>query len=134
MTRSRRELLAKFNCNPPAAEAAIQRIQAALHFSLPADYVDFLRRANGGEGFIGNAYVILYPAEELTEANEGYGFAKYAPGLFLFGSDGGGEGFAFDMRSKAGPVVCVTLICMELAVARPVDSDFSAFLEELFDS
>ena len=52
MTRSRQELLAKFNCKPPAGAETIQQVQAALHLALPGDYIEFLRFANGGEGFI----------------------------------------------------------------------------------
>jgi len=32
--------------------------------------------------------------------NEVYEVAKYAPGLILFGSDGGDEAFAFDFRTE----------------------------------
>ena len=50
---------------------------------------------NGGEGFIGDAFVQLYKVEELLEMNCGYKFQEFFPGFFLFGSDGGGEAFAF---------------------------------------
>jgi len=58
--------------------------------------------------------------------NKSYGVNDYAPGLFLFGSDGGGEAFAFDARSDAKPIVSVPFIGMELKLARPVASNFSA--------
>jgi hypothetical protein len=46
---------------------------------------------NGGEGSVGDTYVILWRIEELIEMSKAYDVAEYAPGLFLFGSDGGGE-------------------------------------------
>src|SRR5271156_5392423 len=98
-------LLAKFNSNPPSDAAAIRRFETEAGFRVPHGYARFLKQANGGEGFIGNAYVILWPVEELLEMNRAYQVAEYAPGLFLFGSDGGGEGLAFDTRSDAMPMV-----------------------------
>jgi hypothetical protein len=66
--------------------------------------------------------------------NKAYQVAEYAPGLFLFGSDGGGEAFAFDTRTEAKPIVSVPFVGMELKLARPLGSNFKAFLEELFKS
>ena len=51
------------------------------------------RRANGGEGFVGRAYLILWPIEKLRELNDAYQVEQYAPGFLIFGSDGGGEAF-----------------------------------------
>ena len=128
------QLLAKFSGNPPSDAAAIRRFETESRFRLPDGYARFLQQTNGGEGFVGNAYVILWRVEELLEMNKAYQVAEYAPGLFLFGSDGGGEAFAFDTRSDAKPIVTVPFVGMELKLARPVAPNFKAFLEELFKS
>lgn len=127
-------VLAKFNGNPPSDAAAIRRFEVESGFRLPDGYARFLQQTNGGEGFVGNAYLILWRVEELLEMNKAYQVAEYAPGLFLFGSDGGGEAFAFDTRSDAKPIVTIPFVGMELKLARPVASNFKAFLEELFKS
>jgi hypothetical protein len=102
-------VLAKFNGNSPVDIATIQRFEAESHFDLPKEYAQFLQRANGGEGFVGqNAYVIFWRLEELPEMNRAYQVDEYAPGLFLFGSDGGGEAFAFDSRSAGVDIVSFT--------------------------
>jgi hypothetical protein len=135
MTSSRREqLLAKFNGNPPAEAEAILRLEVESGLNLPIEYKEFLRQQNGGEGFIGSAYAMLWRAEELPEMNKSYQVHEYAPGLFLFGSDGGGEAFAFDTRTDAEPIVSVPFVGMELNEARPVASNFNEFLEALFKS
>jgi hypothetical protein len=135
MTASRIDLrLAKFNGNPPAEAEVIVQLEADSGLNLPGEYKDFLRQQNGGEGFIGNAYAILWRAEELLEMNKSYQVHEYAPGLFLFGSDGGGEAFAFDMRMNAKPIVSVPFVGMELKEARPVASNFNEFLQALFTS
>ncbi len=93
-----------------------------------------MQEVDGGEGFVGNAYLILWRAGELTEMNRAYQVTDYAPGLFLFGSDGGGEALAFDTRSEAKPIVSVPFVGMELKLARLVASNFKALLEEPFKS
>jgi hypothetical protein len=127
-------LFAKFEANPPASSGLIAQSQARLSFPLPLDYVQFLQRMNGGEGFLGeHAYVALWRVEELRERNAGYEVAEVAPGLFLFGSNGGGEAFAFDTRSGQFRIVAVPFIGMgDLADAIVIATNFRAFLEALF--
>ena len=135
MTSADKErLLAKFNGNPPADVPSIRKFESDAGLRLPADYAQFLQQADGGEGFVGNAYVIFWRVSELLEMNKAYQVAEYAPGLFLFGSDGGGEAFAFDTRYEAKPIVSVPFVGMELKLARPLGPNFKAFLENLFDS
>lgn len=86
---------------------------------------------NGGEGFLGEDYLILWGAEELAQFNREYEVQEYAPGLVLFGSDGGGEGFAFDTRSSPPQIVQVPFIGMELQYANPVGSDFRDFISKM---
>ena len=128
------ELFAKFKANSPAPPDLIAQTQAGLSFLLPLDYVQFLQRMNGGEGFLGeHAYVALWRVEELRERNAGYEVAEFAPGLFLFGSNGGGEAFAFDTRSGQLQIVAVPFIGMDdLADAIVIATNFRAFLEALF--
>lgn len=129
----RQRLLQNFNANPPIDASAIRLFEKQAGFCLPDGYVQFLQLANGGEGFIGpNAYVILWRLEELLEMNEAYQVAEYAPGLFLFGSDGGGEAFAFDRRSDTLAIVSVPFVGMDLSLIRGVVLDFPTFLEELY--
>lgn len=124
--------LEHFNITAPASEGAIQKFEQLSGFVLPEDYVTFLKKSNGGEGFVGdNAYLILWPVEQLLELNDAYQVPKYAPGLLLFGSDGGGEGFAFDTRLPELPIVSVPFVGMDCSLARPIATSFNGFLEAL---
>ncbi len=126
-------LFAQFKANPPASAALIAQSQAKLSFPLPADYASFLRQMNGGEGSLGKAYVALWRVEQLGERNAGYEVAEFAPGLFLFGSNGAGEAFAFDARVSPTRIVAVPFIGMEeLSDAIVIATNFRAFLEVLF--
>jgi hypothetical protein len=124
-------LLLHFKGNPPASDSSCKQLEAFL----PLDYIGFLKEMNGGEGFVGaNAYLILWRAEELVEFNKAYQVEEYAPGLFIFGSDGGGEAFAFDLRSDTRSIVSIPFVGMDVGLIRPLSADFMGFLEKLFES
>jgi len=127
-------LFAEFKGNPPADAGLIRQVESEAALRLPEDYATWLQKMDGGQGFIGNAYLILWRVGELIKMNKAYAAAEFAPGLFLFGSDGGGEAFAFDTRSDANPIVSVPFIGMELKAVLFLAANFTAFLEELFEN
>jgi hypothetical protein len=126
-------LFASFKANPPASSAAVSRCQSNLKFLLPADFVQFLKRMNGGEGFIGKGYLRVWPVEDLIQYNRDYFVDVDAPELFLFGSSGGGEAFAFDARSSPPPIVAVPFI-VSLEDAMVIAPNFNSFLQHLYQS
>jgi hypothetical protein len=132
MTSELESLLGEdFNGSNPATAEQIAAVERNLSKSLPHDFQKFLQLTNGGEGMIGENYVMLWSAEELGKYNDSYQVNEYAPGLLLFGSDGGGEGYAFDTRISPPTVVMVPFVGMSLKYAKPVAPTFSAFLKKL---
>ena len=129
-----KELTKKFNVNPPASIDAIRQFEAESGVLLQEDYAAFLMQSNGGDGFIGRSYASLWRVEELIERNRGYQVSEFAPGLLLFGSDGGGEAFAFDRRSDEQPVVRVPFTPLELKEVLAVATSFEGFIDALFNS
>ena len=124
-------VLADFTAAPPASENSLRAAEESLGRELPADYLAFLRQHDGGEGFIGKQYLILWKAEELAKFNEGYEVAKYAPGFLMFGSTGGGDGFAFDTRITPYRVMQVPFIGMSLDDGFLVADSFTNLLERM---
>lgn len=116
---------------PASSEVIDELITAMPGRSLPSDYLDFLKRHNGGEGFVGKKYIILWKAEELVRFNHEYEVELYAPGIFLFGSSGGGEGYGFDLQDNGLPVVRVPFVGMERRYARSVSKSFSDLFPQL---
>jgi hypothetical protein len=86
---------------------------------------------NGGVGFIGHWYRHLWPVGELLGSNRDYQVEVNAPGIFLFGSDGGGEGLGFDRRTSDFGVVMIPFIPMDAAECRPVARSFFDFLSSV---
>lgn len=116
---------------PGASLHAIKESMSGIEPTLPPDYYRFLTTCNGGEGFIGDDYIILWSVEEVKSFNVDYEVAEYAPGLLLFGSDGGGEGYAFDYRDESVPIVRVPFIGMSHLHIRHVASSFEAFVSQM---
>jgi hypothetical protein len=66
-------LIQGLNRRAAATDAQIVETERQLGHRLPSAYVEFLRTANGGEGFIGEVvYVILWRVEELSSLNRDY--------------------------------------------------------------
>ena len=131
MDRNLKALLEDFSFAGGASSEALAELG---ELSLPKDYLSVFSELNGGEGFVGEEYLVLFKAEELMQFNKEYEVEKYAPGIFLFGSNGGGEGFGFDSRSQAKKVVEIPFIGMDLQYATPVADSFTHLLERMRDS
>ena len=85
------------------------------------------------EGFVGKNFLRAWPIEDLIQFNKDYFVDVAARELFLFGSSGGGETFAFDTRSSPPPIVAVPfIVCLEDAIA--IVPNFNSFLQHLYQS
>jgi len=124
-------ILEEFEQNSGASGALVEQFSSIFGFEPPPGYLEFMRHSNGGEGFVGSRYLMLWPLEELRDKNDGYEVKRYAPGLFLFGSNGGGEGYAFDLRQAQPTIVSVPFVGMALEEVRPSGSTFEGFLDGL---
>ena len=114
-----------------ATESALVEVENTLGLRLSDEYKELLRCFDGGEGFIGENYLILWSASELIQFNEEYEVQKYVPDVFLFGSSGGGEAFGFDLRDGARSILQLPFIGMNIKYARKVGNSFSEFLSLL---
>jgi hypothetical protein len=123
--------LRSLNRCPGATNVAIASGERQLSVKLPMEYVEFLKFSNGGEGFVGKEYVILWGIQDLASMNQSYKVQEYVQGLLIFGSNGGGEAFGFDTRTPEWPIVEVPFVGMEWGLAKPIGASFYEFLESL---
>jgi hypothetical protein len=100
MDRSGDVLWQQLELSPGAPPDALEELRKAAGADLPSDYLAFLSRTNGALGTGPDLFVILWPAEEIMEATEGYKTAEFAPGLLTIGSDGCGNLLGIDLRSE----------------------------------
>ncbi|WP_438481764.1 SMI1/KNR4 family protein [Oleiharenicola lentus] len=68
----------------------------------PQEFIDYLRSDAPRFGDLPSfpVYFQLWEEPELELFNADYEVSKYAPGFLGFGSDGGGEMFAFDEKGR----------------------------------
>lgn len=115
---------------PGAQLAAIRDREAELGITFPVDYVEFKLSSNGAEGFVGGdrLYVRIDPIEEMMSDELQESLARDRPGLVVFGSDGGGEAFAFDTRGDEVTIVMFPWIGLDDEEVLPQGRTFSEFL------
>ena len=82
-----------FEFNEPYNGTDIFKINEVV---LPEQYVEFMKKHNGGEGDIGETWFVLYPLEDLQELNDAYEIEIFLPGHIIIGSNGGGELYGID--------------------------------------
>jgi hypothetical protein len=118
---------------PGAAPEEIDRLVQALPFTLPGDYVAFLRLTNGGEGEFALAplWFQLFDVACAIEMWNSPHHRKYYPRHFFFGSNGGLESIAMDMTGVAPwPVVMLDLVAgLESSVT--IAPSFTDFLSHV---
>jgi hypothetical protein len=125
------EFVRKRDRNPPAPLSEVARFVSQLAARLPEDYLAFLKEANGAEGGVGqNAkYLVLWQVGDIMRKNAEYHVEEFAPHLLLFGSNGGGEAYAFKLTADPVTVVSVPFIGMDEEVEW--GSTFGEFLQRL---
>jgi SMI1 / KNR4 family (SUKH-1) len=123
-----------FAALPPASAEALRAAERDLGIILPEDYKSFLLEHNGGDGFVGEHYLILWRAEELSNFNNGYEVSKYAPGFLIFGSTGGGDGFAFDTRTSPYLVMRIPFVGMRVEDGLRVAGSFNELLKGMHET
>ena len=88
--------------------------------------------SNGAEGFIGSSYLVIWPIEQIIVLNQAYRVSEFNPGLVYFGSDGGGEAYAFDIRTKEMPIVEFPFESIHIEDAELCGKTFYEFLQNLY--
>lgn len=67
---------------------------------LPIQYLEFMQEHNGGEGDIGESWLVLYPLEDLQEINDDYEINEYLPNNVIIGSNGSEELYGIDSEGN----------------------------------
>jgi SMI1/KNR4 family protein SUKH-1 len=119
----------RWDGNPPATQAQILELGEVLGFDLPPHYVELLQTCNGGEGELAldPYWFVLFDTGFALEMATDTFYQSEFEGMFIFGSNGGGETIALDMRGQEPwPVVMVDCIAgMESArIVAPSIDDF----------
>ena len=124
----------QWTANGPASEPAITRLKSSARAELPAEYLDLLRLCDGGEGplKLPPLWFQLYPIEDciaLCHTDE-FVLTQF-PEFMFFGSNGGLESIAFDLRvGPPWPIVMIDQIAGP-ASSRIIASNIETFIEAI---
>ena len=114
-----------------ATEQELDSAAAALGIELPKDYRAVMRRINGGECDFGGSWIVLQSLEAAIDRNASFKEAGFPPFIF-FGSDGGGNGYAWDLRpERHSRYVVVPFIVPEDEAVIPCGDTLEEFLSVL---
>lgn len=80
-----------------ASDEVVTALRRRLGEQVPDDYLTFLSMHDGAEGAAG----VIAPAAEVGRAADLYPGLDHLHDFVIFGSDGGGEAFAFDPHGLA---------------------------------
>src|SRR5712691_1033746 len=115
-----------------ATDKQLDAAGADVDFELPEDYRAVMRRTNGGECDFGESWIVLQSLEDAIERNATFKEAGFPPFIF-FGSNGGGEGYAWDLRPERHSLyVVVPFIVPEDEAVIPCGNTFEEFLSVLY--
>ncbi|BDE71674.1 SMI1/KNR4 family protein [Delftia sp. WSY_4] len=116
-------VLNQYDRDPPLEERNINDISKILN--LPANYVEWMRWANGGEGQFGSLYLSFWPIDELEILNNDFLVKKYLGDKALcFATNGGGVGYIFKHLPNDSSVWAVPLGDLDWASAKKIGDDF----------
>ena len=112
---------------PGASQVILRVLVESAPIPLPPAYLEQLASSNGrGTLEVEPGWIAIWPAEEVLGLNVGYAVAASLPGFFGFGTNGGGELFAFDTRRPPPfPIVMVPFIPMNVREATHVAESFA---------
>jgi hypothetical protein len=94
------------------SDERIEEVEEQMDCKLPRDVKDFLGRHDGGEGTIGprKRPLELWSLERIRAECDAQEITRAVPGLVLFGSDGGSEGYGWLPRLERGRYGRISLL------------------------
>ena len=100
---------------------------------LPADLRAFLEQHDGGSGTIGprKRPLVLWSVEQIRREMDEQEVTRSTPGLLLFGSDGGAEGYGYLPRLRRGTYGRISLIAAGAHEFEGLADSFDGLLEAI---
>ncbi|MFV1456035.1 SMI1/KNR4 family protein [Bacillus mycoides] len=118
----------------PTSLENITAIESQLNIIFPKDYISFMLESNGVKGAIGeNGYLQLWSIDILIQHNEVYEVKEFAPGVTLFGTDGGNVAYGFFEKSGETQIIEIPLMGMDLNEMEVISVTFTDFLDYLYN-
>jgi hypothetical protein len=117
----------------PAPAGLVERVEQEMDCTLPADVKTFLQEHDGGSGTLGaqKRPIELWSLERIRDECEAQEVTRSVPGLVLFGSDGGEEGYGWFPRLRQRRYGRISLIAAGAHEFEALSDSFEELLESL---
>jgi hypothetical protein len=113
-----------------ATDDQTRAAEEGLGVRLPDDYRALMGLANGSSKDFGNSWIVLWPVQELVERDDRL---PVPSGFTYFGSNGAGEGYAWDWRPGRRALYVVMDFIDGSASAVPCGNSLEEFLATLHE-
>jgi len=133
MNEALRVLTRRLERGAPPSEQALGALLSAIDFALPSDYLEFIRESDGAEGWVGEAYLAIWPLHEVVETHRDRSLPVYGPRVVYFAGNGGLELYAFDASAEMTTIVEVPRDSIDQEDARPCGTSFEELLRFIRD-
>jgi hypothetical protein len=136
MTETMTALLRDVRLSPDGVgEERIADVEGQMDCKLPRDVKDFLREHDGGAGTIGprKRPIELWSIERIRGECEAQEVTRAVPGLVLFGSDGGSEGYGWLPRLSRNKYGRISLLAAGAHEFESLSDSFEELLRALFE-
>jgi hypothetical protein len=123
----------KWHGAPKASEGEIAQLESQARAELPKEYLDLLRFSNGGEGPVAlpPMWFQLYAVKDCIGLCQNSEIVELFPTFMFFGSNGGLESIAFDLRiGPPWPIVMIDQIAGSES-ARKIAPHIATFVEAI---
>lgn len=135
MNNEIKKYLERVDLNESTTDKKIMETEKNLKIIFPSDFKEFIRTYNGLEGEIGNnSYLVMWSLEDMIKLNEAYAINEFAPGLLLFGSDGGDTAYGYDYRNNKYNIIQIPFIGLELNELEFCASTLLSFFKHLYQN
>jgi hypothetical protein len=133
MTEQLETLLREVRLAGPAPQGLIESVEKEMDCTLPADVKEFLREHDGGTGTLGaqKRPIELWSIERIRDECDAQEVTRSVPGLVLFGSDGGEEGYGWFPRLRQNRYGRISLIAAGAHEFEALADSFAVLLDSL---
>ena len=127
-------LMSDMKLNAPCNYDKLIKIENEFNFNLPNDYVEFMKKHDGGEGPIGEyGYLAVWNVEEVFSYNYEKNGPVLSDDILFFSSDRGGTIFAFKKDNDLFTIVELQDDTIDLEEIEIIASSFEDFIQYEYD-